>query len=196
MADKNKRTLYNVSDVISGGGSTGGTRAKFKSGYKGPKKAPGDSLNRAMATAPGVAGNGPAPVVHRSGGILDYAWIAYCAVLAIALATAILAYTTGGSGKTIYYPNNVFTISGVVKDIFTDYKNGGLGSGFSKRSSNTPAQAAAANTQDAGTAAIAHAVDAADGLRDNLLPPLPGCILDQNAPHDFGPFFVPFFCCF
>ncbi len=142
MADKNKRTLYNVSDVISGGNS-GGTRAKFKSGYKGPKKAPGESLNRAMASAPAAANSDPAPVIHRSGGILDYAWIAYCVVLAIALSTAMLAYGSGGSGNVIHYPDNIFTISGVVNDIFTDYKNGGLGSGYSKRSSNaSTAQAA------------------------------------------------------
>ena len=152
MADKNKRTLYNVSDVISGGNS-GTPRAKFKSGYSGPKKAPGESLNRSMATASAAAKSGPAPVIHRSGGILDYAWIAYCVVLAIALMTAILAYGSGGSGNVIHYPDNIFTISGVVSDIFIDYKNGGLGSGYSKRSSSTGASAQASAPADAATTA-------------------------------------------
>lgn len=163
MADqKNKRTLYNVSDVISG--NSGGTRAKFKSGYSGPKKAPSESLSRSMASARANAGIAPSPVMHKSGGILDYAWIAYCFVLVIALSVAMLAYAKGGSGKQIYYPNDVFTISGVVKDIFADYRNGGLGSGFSKRSSAPTATATTATT-DSGASGTEEA--AGDGETDN-----------------------------
>ena len=140
MADnRNKRTLYNVSDVISGGNSGGGTRAKFKSGYSGPKKAPSGSPRRDLSSAKPAAASPSVPAtshfVHKSGGILDYAWIAYCAALAIAFITAVLAYSFGSKIKGIYYPQNVVTISGVVNDIFEDYSHGGLGSGYSKRSS-------------------------------------------------------------
>ena len=151
MADqKNKRTALSVQDVLSG--TPSGTRPKFKSGYSGPKKAPSASMSRNVPTAASdihPVASAPAAVVHRSGGILDYAWIAYCGVLAIALATAIIGSLVGGNRGVIYYPHNVVTISGVVKDIFADYKNGGLGSGYSHRNQTT--QTAATDTASAET---------------------------------------------
>lgn len=147
MADsRNKRTAPSVQDVINGNGA-GSSRAKFKSGYKGPKKSP------AMASIPQAPASPARTVsVHRSGGILDYAWIAYCGVLAISIATALIAYCVSGSGKDkgIYYPNNVFTITGVVKDIFADYRNGGLGSGYTQQSSAATQSAAEATAQTPG----------------------------------------------
>ena len=123
---KNKRTAPSVQDVINGTGA-GRARTKFKSGYAGPKRAIKSSA--APLTPPQAAGS---IAVHRSGGILDYAWLAYSGVLAIAVATALIAYLVAGSGNKggIYYPDNVFTITGVVKDIFADYRNGGLGTGY------------------------------------------------------------------
>lgn len=134
MADqKNKRTAPTVQDVI--GGTTGRSHAKFKSGYTGPKKAPSPVMATSRPSGnTGVIGGTAvhATAVPRSGGILDYAWIAYCVILALGLVSAIIAYSLGGSGRGgIYYPQNVFTITGVVKDIFHDYNNGGLGSGMS-----------------------------------------------------------------
>lgn len=159
MADsRNRRTAPSVQDVINGNGAAS-SRTKFKSGYKGPKKAP------AMTSIPQASAI-PARTVsaHRSGGILDYAWIAYCTVLSISVATALIAYTIAGSGnnKGIYYPNNVFTITGVVKDIFADYRNGGLGSGY-KQQSVAPDPAGAAQTPGA------QGQDALSGGNDALL---------------------------
>ena len=150
MADnRNKRTAPTVQDVISGQAPR--SRARFKSGYTGPKKAPQASRVSAPSPAPAqtfAPSRGASS--YRSGGILDYAWIAYVVVLAIAVMTAMLAYThgMGKSREGIYYPNNVFTITGVVKDIFADYRNGGLGSGYNAAAATQPAQ-----TQETGDAA-------------------------------------------
>ncbi len=151
MADnRNKRTAPTVQDVING--QAGKTRARFKSGYSGPKKAPAASPMPAATSSSPVSTRSPrAAETFHSGGILDYAWIAYCAVLAIAVMTAMIAYgrSVGKSREGIYYPNNVFTITGVVKDIFDDYRNGGLGSGHSAADTSetaaAPAQGAASS---------------------------------------------------
>lgn len=148
MTDQRKRTAPSVQDVLNGTGNAGHTR--FKSGYKGPKKQPTMAM---QATAPMMASR--PSVTFRSGGILDYAWIAYCGVLAIAVATAIIAYSVGNKAdqKGIYYPNNVFTITGVVKDIFADYRNGGLGSGYLSATSSSTASAdpSSSATEDASS---------------------------------------------
>ena len=156
MADqKNRRTAPSVQDVLNG--NTGRSRTKFKSGYTGPKKPPrpiprpddaaGSDLRggpgAAIPATPGVrasaggrATSGAATAYvppRRSGGILDYAWIAYSLVLAIALVTAIIAYSRGSKASSgIYYPYNSLTITGVVKDIFDDYRSGGLGSSYAR----------------------------------------------------------------
>lgn len=152
MADqKNKRTAPSVQDVINGGTST--SRTRFKSGYTGPKKpAPAAASIPAPSgqTAAGRSVSAPHGS-HRSGGILDYAWIAYSLVLAICLTVAIISYRSGsGAGKDgIYYPYNVFTITGVVKDIFDDYRSGGLGSSYNQNGAQAAEeQAAAEGTED------------------------------------------------
>ncbi len=157
MADsKNRRTAPSVQDVISGAGST---RTKFKSGYTGPKKAPAVrpvSNTGVLPAGGGYSAPQPGSIAgRRSGGILDYAWIAYSGILAIALLTSILTYSFAGSGNKggIYYPTNVFTISGVAKDIVEEYKRGGLGSGFNRQG----ATGAPASTADAVNAANAQA---------------------------------------
>ncbi len=150
MADnKNKRTAPTIQDVLNG--QTAKPRARFKSGYTGPRKAPAPAVSGATAPMPSAAR--PAGT-YRSGGILDYAWIAYCVVLSIALMTAVIAYVhgVGKSREGIYYPNNVFTINGVVKDIFADYRNGGLGSAHNSASSTQTAQADAAAENTASSA--------------------------------------------
>ena len=155
MADK-KRSALSVQDVING--QPGGGRAKFKSGYSGPKKparpmtGPGISAPSSYA-APAAAPARPT-IAHRSGGILDYAWVAYVGVLVIALATALIAFKIGGSSRDgIYYPHNVFTISGVVKDIFDDYRTGGLGSNYNAKGQQATqtANAASGENQTPGT---------------------------------------------
>lgn len=131
---KNRRTAPTVQDVING--NAGRSHAKFKSGYTGPKKAPKPTMNSSRPT--GHTGTISSPVTHagaipKSGGILDYAWIAYSAVLTIGLISAIISYLVGGVSRGgVYYPHDVFTITGVVKDIYYDYNNGGLGSGMSR----------------------------------------------------------------
>ncbi len=134
MADqRNKRTALSVSDVING--QPDRSRSRFKSGYSGPKKAPKSDTG---VIASGNTASIPKTSAPRSGGILDYAWIVYCAILTVALSVSIIIYI-GGAGRSdgIYYPDNVFTISGVVKDIFKDYRNGGLGSGMSAAANAT-----------------------------------------------------------
>ncbi len=149
--NKNRRTAPSVQDVLNG--NAGNMRTKFKSGYSGPKKSPAERPVADTGVIPSGSPYSGAPAGsiagRRSGGILDYAWVAYSAVLAIALASAILAYCLGGSGKGsgIYYPTDVFTISGVVKDIVNEYKSGRLGSAAS--SAQTTDTTVAANTPDA-----------------------------------------------
>lgn len=164
MADqRNKRTAPSVSDVI--GKTEARSHAKFKSGYTGPKRAPSPVAAVPRPTGQtGTIGNlaTHTAAMPRSGGILDYAWIAYCTVLAIGLAAAIISYVSGGAGRDgIYYPGNVFTITGVVKDIFYDYNNGGLGSGMSRKSS------AAAAASNAGSAESTEPVASEDDVQSD-----------------------------
>ncbi|MBR6159138.1 MAG: hypothetical protein IKQ40_02460 [Lachnospiraceae bacterium] len=144
MADqKNKRTALTVQDVI--GGHSDRSHPRFKSGYSGPKKPPKSGYTgpkkppRYLDIDEPDSDRGSArPVstgtVYKSGGILDYAWIPYCAVLAIALTTAILVYGAGRH-EGIYYPVNIPTISGIVSQIFTEYRGDGLGSEYRKHQS-------------------------------------------------------------
>ncbi|MCR5686975.1 MAG: hypothetical protein K6G58_03035 [Lachnospiraceae bacterium] len=137
---KSRRTAPTVQDVING--QSGKPHPRFKSGYTGPKKPPQTAtVVQASPVIPAAA--------HRSGGILDYAWIAYCLVLAIGLTTALVAYGKGGSaGEGIYYPTNVFTITGVVKDIYSDYYNGGLGTAYAAAPAKNTADAVGTETSD------------------------------------------------
>lgn len=165
MADKNKRTVYNVQDVL--GGNTASTRPRFKSGYSGPKKAPSTAMSQKIAEKTEGMRPAPArPVVQKTGGILDYAWIAYSLVLAIALTVSVIAFEKGGNGGVIYYPHNVFTISGVVKDIYADYRSGGLGSG---KAANTVASGQPGSTADATSPAGQSADEAEAGDNSALL---------------------------
>lgn len=170
MADqRNKRTAPSVQDVI--GNTTGRSHAKFKSGYTGPKKSPSPAITPSRPTGhTGTIGREMAntAAIPRSGGILDYAWVAYSAVLAIGLAVAIIAYMLGGSGRDgIYYPNNVFTISGVVKVIFYNYNNGGLGSGLNRAGGASSADAAQTAAGDGTQTAEDSAASAEDAQTDN-----------------------------
>lgn len=150
MADqKNRRSALSVQDVING--QPGHTRARFKSGYSGPKKAPASMAHQGapVPQAGRTVSPGMSASFHKSGGILDYAWIAYVLVLVLALAAAIIAYTLGSrSTGGIYYPHNIPTISGVVKDIFMDYRDGGLGSKYN--SGGGAANSATAQSGQAG----------------------------------------------
>ncbi len=154
MADqRNKRTAPTVQDVISG--TQGRSHAKFKSGYTGPKKAP------AAAT---VTSSMPQrqEIVPKSGGIADYAWAAYSVILALGIMSAIIAYSLTGGGRGIHYPNNVFTISGVVQDIFYDYHNGGLGSGIGRNAGTQAENASSAdNPTDIAAGTPAEGTDTA-----------------------------------
>ncbi len=182
MADqKNKRTVYNVQDVISG--QTGRTHPKFKSGYSGPKKPPRSQAGTGVPVSSGVT----APtVVHRSGGILDYAWIAYCLILVIALTVSVVFYAKGGSNRDgIYYPHHIFTITGVVRDIFDDYRNGGLGSGAAAEAAS--GQAAASETAaDAGDAGSEGETDTSALLGDNATTSVPNSTTGATMALDVG----------
>lgn len=163
MADqKNRRTAPTVQDVISG--TSGRSRAKFKSGYTGPKKAPGPGTAEYGLSHTGTLTATQAPPTPRSGGILDYAWAAYSLTLAIALITAVAVYGRTGGRDGIHYPNNIFTISGVVKDIFYDYNNGGLGSGLTRGAGTA---AGPVSSYADGENAAENAADSDQGTSDN-----------------------------
>lgn len=157
MADqKNKRTAMTVQDVI--GNQPERSHARFKSGYKGPKKAAPPPVmsgtGRTQSAGSGSASPGRS-VAYKSGGILDYAWVAYCVVLAIALTCSILAYGGGRFARDgIYYPANIPTISGVVKDIFAEYRGGGLGSEYRKNQGAGASQNAGEGGGDADNSAL------------------------------------------
>lgn len=158
MTDRNgRRTAPSVQDVINGTG--GGKNARFKSGYSGPKKAPQQVMRpSAQASFGAPSGTMSRPYSQmRSGGILDYAWVAYCAVLAIAVATALLAYKYSGSNGKLYYPSNVVTMSGVINNILDEYNHGGLGSGSGAQTASAttsaPGEAGGTQTPADGTSA-------------------------------------------
>lgn len=70
---------------------------------------------------------------YRQGGILDYAWILFCAVMIICVVTSLLSF--GSSKKKVegyVYPEYVPTMNGVLNMIYADYRNGGLGSMYLK----------------------------------------------------------------
>lgn len=107
-----------------------------KSGYTGPKKPPRDlgDLDEDYGSTPSSRpARSTSP--YKSGGILDYAWIAFCVILAIALTSAILGNRSGAGHEGIYYPMHIPTISGVVSHIFTEYRGDGLGSDHRKEQS-------------------------------------------------------------
>lgn len=188
MADQKKRSALTVQDVINGHPSGG--RAKFKSGYSGPKKparstaGPGISAPSSYP-APAAASSRPISA-HRSGGILDYAWIAYVGVLVIALATALIAFKIGGSNREgIYYPYNVFTISGVVKDIFDDYRSGGLGSNYNAKG-QTASQTANTASGENQTADASTPADNSDLLGENATAAAPNSTTGATMALDVG----------
>lgn len=134
MAEKNKRTAWTVQDVINGKNDDTGTLPKFKSGYSGPKKSTASVMQKYNISKPKSGLNQgperrPSNTVRRSGGILDYAWLAFSGVIALCLTVAICIYSFNGvSHDGIYYPTRIPTVGGVVKDIIEEYWNGGLGS--------------------------------------------------------------------
>ncbi len=202
MADiKNKRTAPSVQDVINGNGA-GQTRTKFKSGYTGPKKTrnPGLQMNtgaiRTTGVIPTLPSSDPGPsstvrpaAAFRSGSILDYAWIAYVVILATALTTAILMYTkgSGASREGIYYPNNIFTVTGVVKDIFADYRSGGLGSGYTKQEAGKSESEAASAPDETVTGENPDATtDTNDPLGENTSSVAPNSTTGATMALDVG----------
>lgn len=67
----------------------------------------------------------------HAGGILDYAWIAYCAVLAICLTVSLIVFSrSAATAEGYYYPIGMLTATGVVNSIYDDYRGGGLGSSY------------------------------------------------------------------
>lgn len=65
-------------------------------------------------------------------GIMDYAWILYCVVMAICLTVSLVVYNKNIGTKSGYsFPVDLLTVSGVVNTIYDDYRNGGLGSSYS-----------------------------------------------------------------
>ena len=138
MAEKNKRTAWTVQDVINGKNDDTGTLPKFKSGYSGPKKSTASVMQKYNISSQkgGPAQNPAGPsarravgTVRRSGGIMDYAWVAFSAVILLCVVSAISIYSIKGTSHDgIYYPTRVPTIGGIVKDIMEEYYMGGLGS--------------------------------------------------------------------
>lgn len=163
MADQKKRTAWTVQDVINGRNDENtGTIPKFKSGYQGPKK---PASTHVKSAGPAPSRNFP---IRRAGGIVDYAWIVFAGVLLACVITACAMYGFSSSHHDgIYYPTRIPTISGVVKDIFEEYKSGGLGSKYaaaggvvndgsnvgtsSGNAANTAGEQNTANTEDTGS---------------------------------------------
>lgn len=191
MADnRNRRTAPSIQDVLNG--NNGASRTKFKSGYTGPKKSPTQRPMSNTGVIPPASSYSAAPAAssfagRRSGGILDYAWAAYSAVLAIALASAILAYCIGGSskGSGIYYPTDVFTISGVVKDIVNEYRSGGLGSAAANSQSSAAAQADTASSPE-GTETPAEGEDNSALLGESTTSAAPNSTTGATMALDVG----------
>ena len=189
MADQKKRSALSVQDVING--NPGSRHAKFKSGYRGPKKparpmtgqatsAPSSPVSPARAASVSPAGS---LSTHRSGGILDYAWIAYVVVLVIALSTALVAFKLGGTNREgIYYPHNVFTITGVVKDIFDDYRSGGLGSNYNAKGQSQTSEASSGENQTE----VAAASETSDLLGENATTAAPNSTTGATMALDVG----------
>lgn len=70
-------------------------------------------------------------------GIMDYAWIVYCVIMAICLSVSIIVYNKNVGIKPGYsYPTDIISVTGVVNSIFDDYHNGGLGSAYAASASN------------------------------------------------------------
>lgn len=74
----------------------------------------------------------------RAGGIMDYAWIVYVAVLCLCLMISMIAYgKSGGSSKSGYsYPRDLIVTNGILDQIYDDYYSGGLGSNYDASASS------------------------------------------------------------
>ena len=149
MSSQKHRTAWSVQDVASGRAMSGGKSApKFKSGYSGPKKPAGSSRSgysggysatngNSHRTSSGGrdkggytpdGGNGYRAAEYGGSGIMNYAWILYCIVLAICLIFAISVYSKKANKIEGYrYPSYIFSVNGVLNRIYDDYSSGGLG---------------------------------------------------------------------
>lgn len=71
-------------------------------------------------------------------GILDFAWIAFAAILGICVLVAVLVYNNNAYKREGYsYPTYVFTMNGVLNQIHDDYAKGGLGSAYRTQTSDS-----------------------------------------------------------
>ena len=94
-------------------------------GYSGSSASGGQSPTK----NPKPIGGYKAPAAAR--GIMDYAWIVYCLVMAVCLSVSLVVYNKNVGSKPGYsYPVNLISVNGIVNTIFDDYHNGGLGSSY------------------------------------------------------------------
>ena len=127
-AGKSGSTYVNT---IDGYGYSAGSKAGKASGGSGFESMSA-ARGRAKSGSAGGKGSihiGGYKVPFHAAGILDYAWIPYCVVLALCLMTSMIVAgrrmsTTGG----YYIPRNMISFSGILNTIYDDYYSGGLGS--------------------------------------------------------------------
>lgn len=115
---------------------------------------PAEEVNRRMANAQRSGGEGGNYPGYNSGsnygdgrryisaagnGILDYAWIAFAAILGICVLVTVLVYNSNAYKREGYsYPTYVFTMNGVLNQIHDDYAKGGLGSSYKSQAADNP----------------------------------------------------------
>lgn len=87
---------------------------------------------------PSFANNGSQ---FRQSGILDYAWILFSVILLICVSVAMISYSRDSKKVEGYvFPVNIPTVSGVVNDIFEEYRAGGLGSKYAQFGSGSESE--------------------------------------------------------
>lgn len=158
MAEQKKRTAWTVQDVISGKSDDTGTMPKFKSGYSGPKKSTSSVMDKynlprqGASSATGAIRPQSSFSKQRRGGIVDYAWIAFAGVLLACLIASVSIYSVKSSSREgIYYPTRIPTVGGIVKEIVEEYKQGGLGSNYAKKQSESSVADSTADSTSAGS---------------------------------------------
>ena len=186
MADQKKRTAWTVQDVINGKNDDTGTLPKFKSGYSGPKKPmasiPMPSKSERAASHEGMKSSSPymggkmsnamprKPMAAKSGGILDYAWILFAAVITACVVISVTIYSVKATSHDgIYYPTRIPTVGGIVKDIIEEYKTGGLGSEYAANGGDSQQNQSAGIGENADAGEAADATDSGAGDTANSM---------------------------
>lgn len=118
-----KRKTHSVQDMIRN--DSGARKPLQKSGYQGAYRR-GEDLGALMGTRSQM--EGPSrnySSTRQSSFIGDYGWVIFAGLLVICVVATCVVYGVSNKPGKFRYPTDVFTISGVLTDIYSGNSSGG-----------------------------------------------------------------------